>query len=308
MINFRYHVISIVAVFLALGLGIVMGSTVIDRAIVDGLRNRIANAENNSIERKTENDRLRSSVKKQDEQDTALAGHTVRGYLTGQTVFVVTIGDIPEATRVETQELLSVSGARLGSVIDINEDFLKSDKTKIVKDLIALENVKTLVGNEKDKDSQVATVLTQLLNVRAGEAAQVTLPSVQVADIFETYKSFSEQEQAQSFDPVQPVSFILLVNRTDLDNERVASFVSRFHSTLPVSIGFVGNETDTPDRSDAIELLGATLAAFSVVDNAEAPSGRAALLIAHAENITGTHVIYGVSDKAKSPAPALSSP
>ena len=308
MINFRYHVISIVAVFLALGIGIVMGSTVIDRAIVDGLRNRIANAESNSIERKTENDRLRSAVEKKDAQDTALAGHTVRDYLTGQTVFLVTIGDISDATRVETQELLSVAGARLGAVIDMNEDFLKSDKSKIAKDLNALENVKTLVGNEKDKDAQTAILYTQLLNVRAGGTPPVAFPAVQVADIFETYKAFSELEQAQSFDPVQPVSFILLVDRTDLDNKRVTAFVSRFHSTLPVSIGFVGSETDTPDRSDAIELLGPTLAAFSVVDNAEAPSGRAALLVAHAENITGTHVIYGVSDKAKSPAPALSAP
>ena len=31
MINFRFHVVSIVAVFLALALGVVMGSTVVDR-------------------------------------------------------------------------------------------------------------------------------------------------------------------------------------------------------------------------------------------------------------------------------------
>ena len=80
MIHFRYHLISIVAVFLALGIGIVMGSTVIDKAIVNGLENRIDSAERNSIERKQENDELRKAISSQDSQDTVLAGHSVRGY------------------------------------------------------------------------------------------------------------------------------------------------------------------------------------------------------------------------------------
>lgn len=37
MVNFRYHIISLVAVFLALAIGVVMGSAVIDRALVDNL-------------------------------------------------------------------------------------------------------------------------------------------------------------------------------------------------------------------------------------------------------------------------------
>ncbi|MGI9120139.1 MAG: copper transporter [Acidimicrobiales bacterium] len=38
MVNFRYHIISIVAVFLALGIGVVMGSAVIDQTVVDTLK------------------------------------------------------------------------------------------------------------------------------------------------------------------------------------------------------------------------------------------------------------------------------
>ena len=47
MINFRFHIASLIAVFLALALGVVMGSTVIDRAIVEGLRDRIDEVERN---------------------------------------------------------------------------------------------------------------------------------------------------------------------------------------------------------------------------------------------------------------------
>ena len=41
MINFRFHLVSLVAVFLALGLGILVGSTVIDQGIVNRLDSEI---------------------------------------------------------------------------------------------------------------------------------------------------------------------------------------------------------------------------------------------------------------------------
>jgi hypothetical protein len=37
MINFRFHVVSLIAIFLALALGVVIGAGVIDRGVVDAL-------------------------------------------------------------------------------------------------------------------------------------------------------------------------------------------------------------------------------------------------------------------------------
>ena len=45
MVSLRYHIVSVVAVFLALGVGIVMGSTVIDRGIVAVLNRRVDQVE-----------------------------------------------------------------------------------------------------------------------------------------------------------------------------------------------------------------------------------------------------------------------
>ena len=41
MINFRFHVVSLIAIFLALALGVVIGAGVIDRGVVDTLDNRL---------------------------------------------------------------------------------------------------------------------------------------------------------------------------------------------------------------------------------------------------------------------------
>ena len=44
MISFRYHLVSIVAVFLALALGVVMGTTVVKQGVIDELRSRTDSA------------------------------------------------------------------------------------------------------------------------------------------------------------------------------------------------------------------------------------------------------------------------
>ena len=63
MINFRFHLVSLVAVFLALALGVVMGSTVIDRAIVDRLSSQIDSVKKRADAERAENRTLRDQMK-----------------------------------------------------------------------------------------------------------------------------------------------------------------------------------------------------------------------------------------------------
>ncbi len=46
MINFRYHIVSLIAVFLALGIGLVLGTTFLDDATIDGLERQLDGLEN----------------------------------------------------------------------------------------------------------------------------------------------------------------------------------------------------------------------------------------------------------------------
>src|SRR5436305_5572923 len=62
MLNLRYHVVSLVAVFLALGIGVIMGATVIDRVTVDQLRNRLDSVEGSVRQTRKDNDRLSAQL------------------------------------------------------------------------------------------------------------------------------------------------------------------------------------------------------------------------------------------------------
>ena len=58
MINFRFHVVSVIAIFLALALGVVIGAGVIDRGIVDALDTQLNRVEAKSERINDDNDRL----------------------------------------------------------------------------------------------------------------------------------------------------------------------------------------------------------------------------------------------------------
>ena len=60
MINFRFHLISLIAVFLALAVGVVMGYAVLGQPTVDTLQSRVDSVEARANNMRNENDRLRA--------------------------------------------------------------------------------------------------------------------------------------------------------------------------------------------------------------------------------------------------------
>jgi hypothetical protein len=62
MVNFRFHVVSLTAVFLAIAIGIAVGATVVDRATVDALKSRLDAVERRVDRTDGENARLQHDL------------------------------------------------------------------------------------------------------------------------------------------------------------------------------------------------------------------------------------------------------
>ena len=110
MINFRFHLASLIAVFLALAVGIVMGSTVIKEATVDVLRSQIHRVERTSDARQHTNDQLRGQVGDLDEYVRESSQYAVRGTLAGVTVAVVAVRGVDGAATKATTQLVQAAG------------------------------------------------------------------------------------------------------------------------------------------------------------------------------------------------------
>ncbi|MET0727911.1 MAG: copper transporter [Acidimicrobiales bacterium] len=73
MINLRYHIVSITAVFLALGIGLTLGSTFLDRVTVDTLKNQLDTVQGRVDDTEAENAVLRDRITALDGREDDLA-------------------------------------------------------------------------------------------------------------------------------------------------------------------------------------------------------------------------------------------
>lgn len=128
MINFRYHLVSLVAVFLALGVGVTMGSTVIDQTIVEGLRGTI-----DRVEKRASTDRKHAqrSARERDAAREAFAQATpalLEHRLDGVTVVVVAGPDSEPEPVGETVGAIRAAGGIVPAVIELEPGWeLESD-------------------------------------------------------------------------------------------------------------------------------------------------------------------------------------
>ncbi len=110
MISFRFHVVSITAVFLAIAIGVVVGTTYVDGAVVDGLRNRIDTVESNLDERRDENAALESQLEVARGYIDASMDFAVTDRLTEVPVLVVAARGVEEAAVERTVALTRRAG------------------------------------------------------------------------------------------------------------------------------------------------------------------------------------------------------
>ena len=133
MISFRFHLISITAIFLAMAIGVLVGSTFVDRAIVDGLQNRIDTVEGNLEERQAENEALESERNRLGSFIGAGADYAVTDRLTDVPVFLLATRGVDEDT-VEQLALLAVrAGAVVPGVVWIEDRFALAGEDDLVE-------------------------------------------------------------------------------------------------------------------------------------------------------------------------------
>ncbi|HYY10637.1 MAG TPA: copper transporter [Kineosporiaceae bacterium] len=121
MIDFRYHLVSLVSVFLALAVGIVLGAGPLKDPISEGLSQSVQSLRQ---DRDALGDQLKTaqaSIRNRDTFIGEMEGQFVANQLGGRSVVLVTLpGADADAVRPLTQALLA-AGARVTGRIDVQE-------------------------------------------------------------------------------------------------------------------------------------------------------------------------------------------
>src|SRR6476646_1627958 len=93
VISMRQHAISIAAIFLALAIGVVLGSGMLSSGLLSGLRDDKADLQNEIEDLNQQSNQLQQQLNSADGFDAAVGGRVVRDSLAGRTVVVITAPD-----------------------------------------------------------------------------------------------------------------------------------------------------------------------------------------------------------------------
>jgi hypothetical protein len=117
VVNFRFHLVSLTAVFLALAAGITIGAGVVDRATVDQIERQLADVAKRREETNAENDRLRQDLSRWGDFSKEAGDRLVAGQLTDVPILVVATSGVDRNLVTGFVGALRTAGAQVDATL-----------------------------------------------------------------------------------------------------------------------------------------------------------------------------------------------
>ncbi len=161
MISFRYHLVSIVSVFLALGLGLLAGTTVVEPGLVKTLRNRTDTLFRTTADLRKQVGDLQAQLGQWQKAGDILPALD-KGRLTGVPVMIVTQDGVDGTLLSEARAALDEAGANLIAVLSATGRMASSDAST-QQDLARILGVQPTATASSDLPQRAAIELGQRL-------------------------------------------------------------------------------------------------------------------------------------------------
>ena len=142
MISWRYHLVSIVAVFLALALGVVMGTTVVKQGVIDELRSRTNAALSATHEAQKEAQLLQTELSVWTRYGAAVQQRLLADQLVNEGVVIVTISGVDLSEVDGIRRAFQQSGATVMGVLEAMPRMALTD-ARAQQDMAAILGIPT---------------------------------------------------------------------------------------------------------------------------------------------------------------------
>lgn len=330
MVDFRYHLVSTVAVFLALAVGIVVGTTALNGPVLDDLQDRVAglSEDNRALEGQLQAVRQRSDA--QEQAALALTPEVVPGRLSGQRVVLVSGPDAPAALREQLLPLLTAAGATVGPSVRLRPGLFDAGNAQLVDDLVAQVAVPGAELPEGEPVDQAVAQLAQVLVQRPGvepptaQTLSRVLGAYQGEDLVDVEGELDEPgtlavllvgtvdgQAGRSAGPTAPTPGTVdpadAEDAADAADTRVRALLGLARALDVGSSGaVVAGSLATADDGGVVAALrddNGVADRVSSVDAADTPTGRLAVVLALQEQRAGGAGAYGSGSGAEAPLP-----
>ncbi|HTF10814.1 MAG TPA: copper transporter [Asanoa sp.] len=312
MINFRYHVVSLTAVFLALAIGLVVGTAALNGPVADSLNQRVSELRKDNTQLRDSVSSLQEEVKREEDFAAEMAQVVLPGQLTGRKILMVTLpSGRDQADPVRT--MLTTAGATVTGRIDMQDSFFVPDNAQELLYLASSAAQPTIPATGLPSNSDGVETASALLASAVLDRAQGTTPPT-AADLtalltaYEKakYISYSDAGKDKVTEPAQAVVIVAGLPYVDKESaqkdQAVVTMVSQFDKMGAVVVA--GNGASDGNVVAAVRGDGALVKTISTVDNANTTQGQVVTALATAEMVNrGKAGQYGLGAGAGSMMP-----
>lgn len=303
MVSFRFHIVSLTAIFLALALGTAIGATVVDRATVDLLQDQLGNVERRADDIAAENRRLDNEISFLDRAVKQGEAEFVRGRLAGVPVLLITVEGSSPAALEALREAVVDAGAQLQGTLTFTERMrLDSDDH--------LDALATILATPPSRAETVRRATLQRLAQRATDpAAENLLPALRDS-AFVSFEAPTGSALDLATLPVPETRFLVVsdgdpaVPNSDLATPLVGMLAGTGR-VVAADLSAVALEAPGPRAAfaGAMRVEAAVAGRVSTVDNAAEAQGRVAVILALADIGAGRFGHYGRGPRASRALP-----
>jgi hypothetical protein len=301
VINFRYHLVSLTAVFLALTVGLILGTAALNGPAIDAMQSSTQTLRDNNEQLRAENEELENQLGEDQAFANEIAPSYLAGKLTGKNILVVALPGADTGVVDGAVEMLGYGGATVSGRISVLDEFFDPVNGDTLVDLTDTTMPAT-VQAPVTYDG-VAAMSYVLAAVTTGEAAGATV-EIAPGDITTVTTALTDLSmltvEAAPTGVADGVLILSGAGATDSEaedrNAGIVSLTTAFAADDPTVYAAT---TATGDGNPITTLRSDDVSTVSTVDNVASPQGQIAAVVALADFIgTGAVDHLGIGEGA----------
>ncbi|MER7012031.1 copper transporter [Saccharopolyspora sp. NPDC000359] len=309
MISMRYHIVSIAAVFLALAVGVVLGSTSMSDRLLAGVGGERDSLQSQVERLNAERSALKAQVAASAQFDSAVAPMAVQEQLARRSVVLISSAEVPDQQRAAMSQLLRDAGAELTGEVRLGEDFADPDRAdqlrRVVTELLP-------AGLQLPTAADPGTLAGGLIGPLALLDPQSGQPQTGDQERAAAFAGLAEGGFATASPGLRPAQLAVVLTGGRLEGDGAgdeAATLARFATQVDQAGqgAVLAGGAGSADGTGAVGVARADPAIasnLSTVDNADGGSGRVAVVLAVREQADRQAGHYGVASSAQGPVPS----
>lgn len=317
MIDFRYHLVSIISIFMALAVGIVLGAGPLQGQIGDTLTQEVTQLREDRAALRTELEAARKAGVTHDDFTLQARSRLVGGTLTETKVALVVLPDADADAVKAVTETLAASGATVVSRTTVKEEWVPKDAEASTQQTQLATDQRSALGlpesgpaGSSPLDDVLATSLVAADAAATNDAGKAALEALNGAKLIDVETADLVRANTAVI-VAAPVKGDVVVER-DRQAARMVSLAAALDRagrgavlTEDVGVsGFTGAASVVrAARSDAT-----TARALSTVDDVSLSLGQVSVVYALVQQLTGGVGQYGLGDGVSAGYPPIPAP